>query len=308
MTGPKLNEKSYVAGERPGTKATAKYVRTSASKVRAVLDLVRGLDVKSADQVLQLTERHTAIPVRKLLASAVANAVNNDNQDADELYIIACFADEGPTLKRFKPRARGRASRILKRTCHVTIIVARMSDDRIAIIQARAERQGAGSGRPAATSRRDRVARSRAKGDDVVDTTDEATADYAAGDADNDGETNAVDASPHGEGSHAPLDDDAMPEGYPIKGNAGSMLFHTPDSRYYKATKAEVWFDTEESAVAAGFSKPGAATDEDTDSSETAEDESGSAAEGSASDEAGDSVDQADGAETGSEAESKEND
>jgi large subunit ribosomal protein L22 len=167
MTGPKLNEKSYVAGERSGTKATAKYVRTSASKVRVVLDLVRGLDVKSADQILQLTERHTAIPVRKLLASAVANAVNNDNQDADELFVIACFADEGPTLKRFKPRARGRASRILKRTCHVTIIVARMSDARIAIIQARAERQGAGSGRPVATSRRDRVARSKEQAADT---------------------------------------------------------------------------------------------------------------------------------------------
>ena len=167
MTGPKLNEKSYVAGERSGTKATAKYVRTSASKVRVVLDLVRGLDVKSADQILQLTERHTAIPVRKLLASAVANAVNNDNQDADELFVIACFADEGPTLKRFKPRARGRASRILKRTCHVTIIVARMSDARITIIQARAERQGAGSGRPAATSRRDRVARSKEQAADT---------------------------------------------------------------------------------------------------------------------------------------------
>ncbi len=271
MTGPKLNEKSYVAGERSGTKATAKYVRTSASKVRAVLDLVRGLDVKSADQVLQLTERHTAIPVRKLLASAVANAVNNDNQDADELYIIACFADEGPTLKRFKPRARGRASRINKRTCHVTIIVARMSDDRIAIIQARAERQGAGSGRPAATSRRDRVARSRAKDDDAVDTTPDAdtAAEYAAGDADSDGEANAVDASPHGEGSHAPLDDDEMPEGFPIKGNAQSMLFHTPDSRYYKATKAEVWFDTEESAVSAGFSKPG--TTEETEEAADAE-------------------------------------
>ena len=177
MTGPKLNEKSYVAGERSGTKATAKYVRTSASKVRVVLDLVRGLDVKSADQVLQLTERHTAIPVRKLLASAVANAVNNDNQDADELFVIACFADEGPTLKRFKPRARGRASRILKRTCHVTIIVARMSDARIAIIQARAERQGAGSGRPAATSRRDRVARSK---EQAADTGAEADTDTDA--------------------------------------------------------------------------------------------------------------------------------
>ena len=251
MTGPKLNEKSYVAGERSGTKATAKYVRTSASKIRAVLDLVRGLDVKSADQVLQLTERHTAIPVRKLLASAVANAVNNENQDADELYIIACFADEGPTLKRFKPRARGRASRILKRTCHVTIIVARMSDERIAIIQARAERQGAGSGRPAATSRRDRVARSRAKDD-----SGEESAGHTVDDVVEETSSDAVSAAIW-EGSVDATDDGEAPEGYEIKGNAQSMLFHTPDSRYYKATKAEVWFDTEESAVAAGFSKPG---------------------------------------------------
>jgi large subunit ribosomal protein L22 len=251
MTGPKLNEKSYVAGERSGTKATAKYVRTSASKSRAVLDLVRGLDVKSADQVLQLTERHTAIPVRKLLASAVANAVNNDNQDADELYIIACFADEGPTLKRFKPRARGRASRILKRTCHVTIIVARMSDERIAIIQARAERQGAGSGRPAATSRRDRVARSRAKDDSGEEGTGQ-TVDDVVEETSSDAVSAAI-----WEGSVDATDDGEAPEGYEIKGNAQSMLFHTPDSRYYKATKAEVWFDTEESAVAAGFSKPG---------------------------------------------------
>ncbi len=269
MTGPKLNEKSYVAGERSGTKATAKYVRTSASKIRVVLDLVRGLDVKSADQVLQLTERHTAIPVRKLLASAVANAVNNDNQDADELYIIACFADEGPTLKRFKPRARGRASRILKRTCHVTIIVARMSDDRIAIIQARAERQGAGSGRPAATSRRDRVARSRAK-DDAVDESTEQTADEVVEEASSDAASVAI-----WDGSVDATDDGEAPEGYEIKGNAQSMLFHTPDSRYYKATKAEVWFDTEESAVAAGFSKPGATAD---DTEEAAEAEAAPAA------------------------------
>ena len=269
MTGPKLNEKSYVAGDRSGTKATAKYVRTSASKIRVVLDLVRGLDVKSADQVLQLTERHTAIPVRKLLASAVANAVNNDNQDADELYIIACFADEGPTLKRFKPRARGRASRILKRTCHVTIIVARMSDDRIAIIQARAERQGAGSGRPAATSRRDRVARSRAK-DDAVDESTEQTADEVVEEASSDAASVAI-----WDGSVDATDDGEAPEGYDIKGNAQSMLFHTPNSRYYKATKAEVWFDTEESAVAAGFSKPGATAD---DTEEAAEAEAAPAA------------------------------
>jgi large subunit ribosomal protein L22 len=264
MTGPKLNEKSYVAGERSGTKATAKYVRTSASKIRAVLDLVRGLDVKSADQVLQLTDRHTAIPVRKLLASAVANAVNNDNQDADELYIIACFADEGPTLKRFKPRARGRASRILKRTCHVTIIVARMSDERIAIIQARAERQGAGSGRPAATSRRDRVARSRAKDDSGEEGTGQ-TVDDVVEETSSDAVSAAI-----WEGSVDATDDGEAPDGYEIKGNAQSMLFHTPDSRYYKATKAEVWFDTEESAVAAGFSKPGA-TAADTEEAAEAE-------------------------------------
>jgi len=165
MTGPKLNEKSFVAGERSGTKATARYVRSSASKARAVLDLIRGLDVRSADEVLQFTDRHIARDVRKVLASAVANAVNNDDQDADELFVIACFADEGPTLKRFRPRARGRATRINKRSCHITVIVARMSDDRIAIIQARQERAGGatGRGRPqsSAASRRARVERSR---------------------------------------------------------------------------------------------------------------------------------------------------
>lgn len=287
MTGPKLNEKSFVAGERSGTKAQAKYVRSSASKARAVLDLIRGLDVTSADEVLRFTDRHIAHDVRKVLASAVANAINNDGQDASELFIIACFADEGPTLRRFRPRARGRATRINKRTCHITIIVARMSDDRIAIVQARQERQGgsAASGRPKrpASSRAARVARSQAKeaastesdatdASDTSDATDdaEAAAEYAAGDADNDGEANAVDASPHGPGSHAPLDEvDEAPEGYPIKGNAQSMLYHEPDTRYYKATKAEVWFDTVESAEAAGFSKPGANKEEAADTEST---------------------------------------
>ena len=179
MTGPKLNEKSFVAGERSGTKATAKYVRSSASKARVVLDLIRGLDVRSADEVLQFTDRHIARDVRKVLASAVANAVNNDEQDADELFVIACFADEGPTLRRFRPRARGRATRINKRSCHITVIVARMSDDRIAIITARQERAGGstGRGRPqsSSASRRARVERSReqaAGAEDVIDAID----------------------------------------------------------------------------------------------------------------------------------------
>jgi large subunit ribosomal protein L22 len=186
MTGPKLNEKAFVAGERSGTKATARYVRSSASKARAVLDLIRGLDVRSADEVLQFTDRHIARDVRKVLASAVANAVNNDEQDADELFVIACFADEGPTLKRFRPRARGRATRINKRSCHITVIVARMSDDRIAVIQARQERAGGttGRGRPtsSAASRRARVERSRqqaAASTETADTTDEIVDDEA---------------------------------------------------------------------------------------------------------------------------------
>ena len=125
MTGPKLNEKSFVVGERSGTKATAKYVRASASKARVVLDLIRGLDVRRADEVLRFSDRGAAADVRKVLASAVANAVHNFEQDVEELFVVACYADEGPTLKRFRPRARGSASRIRKRSCHVTVVVAR---------------------------------------------------------------------------------------------------------------------------------------------------------------------------------------
>ena len=148
MTGPKLNEGATVAGERAGTKASAKYVRSSASKAREVLDLIRGLDVRRADQVLQFTERGVATDVRKVLASAVANAVHNDEQDPDELFVLACFADEGPTLRRFRPRARGRATRIRKRTCHITVIVARMSDERLEVVQAREASVGGRGGVP----------------------------------------------------------------------------------------------------------------------------------------------------------------
>jgi large subunit ribosomal protein L22 len=115
---------------------------------------------------LQFVERDISIIVRKVLASAVANAQHNDGQDPDELLVTACFADEGPTLKRFRPRARGRATRINKRTCHITVIVARMSDSQLEQLRRKEERQptpgrrGRVGGRPA-TSRRERVARSR---------------------------------------------------------------------------------------------------------------------------------------------------
>ena len=163
MTGPKLNEKATIAGESSGTRAVARHVRSSASKARVVLNLIRGLDVRSADEVLMLTERGIARDIRKVLRSAVANAVNNDEQDASELYVIACFADEGSTLRRFRPRARGRATRIRKRTCHITVIVARMSNERLAVIQARAE----GASASAQASRRARVERSRQRAEEA---------------------------------------------------------------------------------------------------------------------------------------------
>ncbi|MEN9507088.1 MAG: ribosomal protein [Actinomycetota bacterium] len=190
MTGPKLNEKSFVAGERVGTRASAKYVRSSASKMRVVLDLIRGLPVREADAVLQFTDREAAVTIRKVLASAVANAMHNDDQDPDELFVLACYADEGPTLKRFTPRARGRAGRIKKRTSHITIVVARMDDARLEVVQARQARSAAaGRRRPGAggtiASRRERVERSRQRAAGLKDGADDAT-DSSADDQSND--------------------------------------------------------------------------------------------------------------------------
>src|SRR5688500_1647296 len=126
--------------ESPQTKATLKYLRTSAYKVREVLDLIRGLDVDDARHVLQFSERGPAREVLKVLNSAVANADHTLNIPADELKVAVAYADEGPTIKRWRPRARGRATRIRKRTCHVTIVVARLTD---AELQARRRRDSA---------------------------------------------------------------------------------------------------------------------------------------------------------------------
>mgnify|MGYP000444034609 FL=1 len=109
--------------------AKAKHVRQSPYKVRRVLDLVRGLPVDEARVVLQHTPRRAADPILKCLDSAVANAEHNLAADADELVVVEAFADEGPTLKRWRPRARGRATRIRKRTSHITIVVADSEED-----------------------------------------------------------------------------------------------------------------------------------------------------------------------------------
>lgn len=165
--------------ERPGTRAQARYARMSASKARAVLDLIRGLPVDRADEVLQFTERGPAEAIKKVLASAVANAEHNDQLDGSTLYVSACYADEGPTLKRWRPRARGRATRIRKRTCHITIIVSVMPAEMLEKVEAErsaVEVRGSGGkrrGRAAREARRARVARSRqAEGDEVEETDD----------------------------------------------------------------------------------------------------------------------------------------
>ena|ERR671918_770694 len=150
--------------ERPGTRAQMRYARFSASKARAVLDLIRGLPVNEAAEVLQFTERGPSVVIAKVLASAIANAEHNDELDGDTLYVSACYADEGPTLKRWRPRARGRATRIRKRTCHITIIVSPMPDEMAARVEARQAASATVPGRRsrrAQESRRARVARSR---------------------------------------------------------------------------------------------------------------------------------------------------
>ena len=103
--------------------AQAKWVRTSARKARLVLDHIRGRSVPEARTVLAFTTRDIAIDIEKVLRSAVANAEANHGLDGDDLVVEAAFADEGPTLKRWKPRARGRVNRIRKRMCHVTIVL-----------------------------------------------------------------------------------------------------------------------------------------------------------------------------------------
>jgi len=104
-------------------KAQAKYIRESPFKVRRVLDMVRGMPVDDAQVVLSHLNRGASEPVSKVLKSAVANAEHNFALDSEDLIVAEAYADEGPTLRRFRPRARGRATRIDKRTSHITIVV-----------------------------------------------------------------------------------------------------------------------------------------------------------------------------------------
>ena len=108
------------------TRAAAKFIRVSPRKIRLVMDQVRGRKVEEALNILSFAPQKGARILKKLINSAVANAEQNSNVDVDSLYVKRLYADEGPTMKRWRPRAQGRATRINKRTSHLTVIVDEM--------------------------------------------------------------------------------------------------------------------------------------------------------------------------------------
>jgi large subunit ribosomal protein L22 len=111
-------------------RASARYVRVTPQKARRIVDMIRGLPAADAQSLLRFAPQAASEPVGKVLDSAVANAQNNHDMDPSGLVITEAYVDEGPTLKRFRPRAQGRAYRIRKRTSHITIVVAPAQSDR----------------------------------------------------------------------------------------------------------------------------------------------------------------------------------
>jgi len=142
-----------VADERRA-RATARYVRMTPMKVRRVVDLIRGMEAREALSVLQFAPQAASEPVAKVLASAVANAEHNQQLDADTLVVAVAYVDEGPTLKRFRPRAQGRAFRINKRTSHITIEV-----ESVAAAPAKAAKAPAKAAKAPAKATRDGAAK-----------------------------------------------------------------------------------------------------------------------------------------------------
>jgi large subunit ribosomal protein L22 len=118
-----VRAKKAVAEPLPGARAQARYARVGPRKARRVVDLVRGMKAADALDVLKFTPQAASEDVYKVLASAMANAEHNEHLDRDALWISEAFVDEGPTLKRFRPRAQGRAYRVRKRTSHITVVV-----------------------------------------------------------------------------------------------------------------------------------------------------------------------------------------
>jgi large subunit ribosomal protein L22 len=227
--------------ERPGTRAQVKYVRSSAYKAREVLDLIRGEPVARALEILEFSERDIARTILKCLESAIANAEANDGLPADELEVAACFADEGPTLKRWRPRARGRATRIRKRTCHITVIVGRIDPERLELLRQR-DASGQRAGGRAAEARRQRVLRSRqAKAD-------KRAAEEHDHDHDHDHEDEEVDEA--GESTAASSAEDEVEAGDGIEASAETETETTDETQTEAVTEDESSEDATEADVA----------------------------------------------------------
>ena len=271
MTATKTNE-------RPGTRAQVKYVRSSAYKVREVLNLIRGKSFFEATNILTFSERRISDTVLKCLNSAGANAENNEDIPAEELFVSACYADEGPTLKRWRPRARGRATRIRKRTCHITLILGRYSPVELTEQRERAELKGSQTQQSAAESRKRRVAKSKESElesqleEDQSEDDSEIIAEVVEVSSTEQEETTEesdVESkdSPYGEGSAFALEDGAAPSSdFVIKAKVSTKIYHPAESSFFGRTKADVWFTNAEAAEAAGFRLPNSMQNDDAES------------------------------------------
>jgi large subunit ribosomal protein L22 len=132
--------------------ARARYVRMTPTKARRVVDVIRGMPAQEAEARLRFAPQAASEPVLKVLMSAVANATHNENLERNDLWVAEAYVDEGPTYKRIQPRAQGRAYRILKRTCHITLVVEDRGDRTPAPSRTRRLRRGGAEGRRSAAS------------------------------------------------------------------------------------------------------------------------------------------------------------
>ena len=175
---------------RPGAHASVRNIRVSAFKARPVLRLIQGESYEEAIEILKFCERGAADVITKCLRSAAANAEHNESIDPEELFVFSCFADEGPTMRRWRPRARGRATRIHKRTCHITIQLMRYTPEELAERAARESTTSAA----AAEARRRRVAASRGE-DEALEDAEDLEGDEALVDAEESEDEGLEDAS-----------------------------------------------------------------------------------------------------------------
>ena len=280
MTATKTNE-------RPGTRAQIKYVRSSAYKVREVLNLIRGKSFFEATNILTFSERRISDTVLKCLNSAAANAENNDDIPVEELFVSACYADEGPTLKRWRPRARGRATRIRKRTCHITLILGRYSPEELTEQRDRAELKGSPTQQSASESRKRRVAKSKESELESQSEEDQSEEDFeiladavevSSTEQQDTEEESSVESedSPYGEGSAFALEDGSAPSSdYVIKAKVSTKIYHPEESSFFGRTKADIWFTDAETAEAAGFRLPNSMQTEDAELEEGQNDNDG---------------------------------